>query len=159
MLSRVLAVGVHTETLDLLALELMDRAPIRSAFRLTLLSKRLSVGGPKKKGSSDTGVSRGTSNVDTQSRNRQLTLDLSTVGLPGLSCVMPPSRLIEALRIGVGIADPDTERGAPADTLPRGLIASDESDTLRVRGRPATDGERALGEREVFALEVGNGGC
>lgn len=72
---------------------------------------------------------------------------------------MLPSKLIEALLTGVGIADPDTERGAPADTPPRGLIASDESDTLRVRGRPVTDGERALGEREAFALEVGKGGC
>lgn len=67
--------------------------------------------------------------------------------------------LIEALRTGVGMADPDTERGAPVDTLARGLTASEESDTLRVRGLAPLGGESVLGERAVAALVAGSGGC
>ena len=75
---------------------------------------------------------------------------------------MLPSKLIEVLLTGVGIADPDTERGAPApaDTLPlRGLIASAESDTLRDPVGLALLGESVLGERAALLREEGRGGC
>lgn len=56
--------------------------------------------------------------------------------------------------MGVGIADADTERGAPIDGLGRGLLANEESDALRLSGRGSTD------PRAAAILEAdGIGGC
>lgn len=59
-----------------------------------------------------------------------------SVGLLGLPCAILSNKFSEARRTGVGIAEPDTDRGAgaPLEILPlRGLTANEESEALRER--------------------------
>lgn len=79
-----------------------------------------------------------------------------SMGLPGLPWTILSSRFTEARLPGVGIAEPDTDRGAtPIEAFEgrRSLIAMTESDVLRSVGR-------MTGDELVFILSrVGTGGC